>query len=423
MTNSPRRSDQRNISVCIIAGEASGDAQGALLVKALRTELEKNGCHMIAWGSCGHLMKAAGVNQIVDIAEFGAMGFAEVVSVYPRISAAAHRLQAALKQNPPQITILIDYPGLNMRMMEDAFHLGSCVVYHIPPKVWAHGVQRVARLRDCTYLVTCILPFEEKLLRRAGVNAKFIGNPLKDEIVEFLALEQNALEQKIGLVPGSRSGEIERVFPTLVKAFVQLRRATFVKYKGVVPVANTVAHSRLESILSRVLAEENAADLRIDIEIQSGTSLKKVLAGCRYAWVCSGTAALETAMMSIPMSVVYKMHWLSYAIARRIVKLPYVSLVNLCADREIVPEFLQDDATPENLSAHALAVLNSSEAECSMRAALMALRDKFPAHSARNAAHAIVECFNQLPEETTRRFHFKSVRDLRTEELEWELNR
>ena len=426
MTISQPRSEQREISVCLIAGEASGDAQGALLIHALRDELASAGSRMHAWGSGGKLMMAAGLETLVHIEELSAMGFAEVLSVYPRISDAAHRLQSALSLRRPQITILIDYPGLNMRLMEDAFHLGSCVVYHIPPKIWAHGAARAARLRDNTYLVTCILPFEENLLKRAGVNARFVGNPLNDEIVKFLktsASERTALHgvTQVGIVPGSRSAEIERVFPTLIKSFVRTRKEYKGELKAIVPIANTVSRSRLETLLSSALAEENAQQMRVDIELKSDANLMSVLKDCKYAWVCSGTAALETALLEIPMSVVYKMHWMTYEIAKRIVSLPYISLVNLCANREIVPEFLQNDASPEKLSAHALSILNSEHEELAMKSALSSLKKAFPLDSARNAARAILDCYKQLPTDSARRFHFKAASDLLREDHEWGL--
>lgn len=417
----------RALSICLIAGEASGDAQGALLAEALKNECASRGWELVMWGCGGKEMKAAGVETPVEIDALSAMGIVEVLSVYPRISAAAHQLQELLKLRRPDITVLIDYPGLNMRLMEDAYHLGSCVVYHIPPKVWAHGAARVARLRDCTYLVTSILPFEEKILKRAGVHVQFVGNPLRDAIVQRQAKEPELSKQLnsettlIGLVPGSRAGEIERVFPLLVKAFVQTKRNYSGNLFGIVPVANTVSSARLEELLNQTLQEENATEWRSSLELRSHSSLAECLEHCRYAWVCSGTAALETAFLEVPMAVVYKMHWLTFSIARRLVRLPYISLVNLCAQREIVPEFLQDDATAEKLSHHALSILSSSEAEHAMRESLKKLKAIFPADSARNAAQAVLDCFAQLPEDPARRFHFKSARDLWNEDVEWGL--
>lgn len=429
MTTSQQPSDSKRLSICILAGEASGDAQGALLAQALYSEFARAGLNVSLWGSAGRLMKNAGVEAVVHIDELSAMGFAEVVSVYPRLSAAAHRLQNELLHRRPDVTILIDYPGLNMRLMEDAYHLGSFVVYHIPPKVWAHGVRRVTRLRDCTYLVTCILPFEEKLLHRAGVNAKFIGNPLNDQVQEFLKEKASAHHPKaseipcVGIVPGSRSGEIERVFPEIVKAFVQTRAALNGKLRAVVPVAPTVSRARLELLLNETLAAEGAQVARVDVELVEHQSLIRVLHSCRYAWVCSGTAALEIALMGIPHSVVYKMHWFTYAIARRLVRLPYISLENLCAGREIVPEFIQGAAQAQALSQHALSVLESPEHEKKICNELRELGELFPSHSARNAARTIVDCFLNMPSESARRFHWKSVRDLWSQEKEWGLNR
>jgi len=427
MKTSQQQSDfhSRSLSICLLAGEASGDAQGALLATALQSEFAKAGIRIKIWGSGGRLMHAAGVENVVHIDELSAMGFAEVLAVYPRLSAAAHKLQMNLKLRNPDITILVDYPGLNMRLMEDAFHLGSCVVYHIPPKVWAHGVGRVARLRDCTYLVTCILPFEVKLLKRAGVNVCFVGNPLNDEVQRFLHTRTKELVTNrseiplVGLVPGSRSGEIERIFPTLVKSFLRTRAALNGRLKAVVPVASTISRSRIEELLIHSLSEENAQSARVDIELHSEGCLLTALKDCRYAWVCSGTAALETALLGIPLSVVYKMHPLTYAVAKRLVRLPYISLVNLCAERELVPEFIQEQASVENLSAHALSILGSPAAEHHLHEQLLALQKVFPLDSARRAAHEILDCFLNLPENPQRRFHFKAVRDLWLEEKEW----
>lgn len=429
-------SEKSELSVCLLAGEASGDAQAALLANALRAEFERSGFALKLWGSAGKLMKAAGVEPVVNIDELSAMGFGEVVAVYPRLSSAAHRLQSAIRLRQPDITILIDYPGLNMRLMEDAFHQGSCVVYHIPPKVWAHGVGRVARLRDCTYLVTCILPFEEKLLRAAGVNAKFVGNPLSDEVSDFLASKKE-LENRhphrsdhstkslpcVGLVPGSRTGEIERVFPDMVRAFVRTRAALDGKLKAVVPVAPTVSQARLEQILSATLDTEAAAAVRVDIELIARQPLIQVLQDCRYAWVCSGTAALETALLGVPHSVVYKMHWLTYAIAKRIVRLPWVSLENLCSERMLVPEFIQDAVSVRSLSEHALMILQSAEKEEQARRELFTLAKLFPKDSARHAAKAILECFKSLPTASAQRFHSKAVRDLLAEDKAWGLDK
>lgn len=420
--------DSGKVSVCIIAGEASGDAQGALLLTALSSAFTRLGYQLDAWGSGGTQLRAAGLDTVVDIQQLSAMGFAEVASAYPRISSAANTLRSLLRSRRPDITILIDYPGLNMRLMEDAFHLGSLVVYHIPPKVWAHGAARVARLRDYTYLVTCILPFEEKLLRHAGINAKFIGNPLNDEIQDLARMNPDSAraqtrERVIALVPGSRSAEIEKVFPLLVESFVTLKRKSGLSLGAVVPVAPTVSLQTLESIMDDVLQRTEAEELRAAIHFRQNEPLRNVVGAADYAWVCSGTAALEVAFLQVPMAVVYRMNWLSYAIAKRLVHLPHISLVNLCAGREIVPEFVQDDANVANLVEHAKNVLGHPEVFRVMQDNLSALKQMFPLKSAENAAQYILGLFEELPREGFRRFHYKVNRDHLTAEREWGLNR
>lgn len=426
MSSFLRASDLKAISVCVLAGEASGDAQGALLLAALRTSFHELGFEVDAWGCGGSMLRSAGLKTIVDIEQLSAMGFTEVAAAYPRISAAAHTLRSALRSLRPDITILIDYPGLNMRLMEDAYHLGSCVVYHIPPKVWAHGASRAARLRDYTYLVTCVLPFEQALLRRAGVNAEFIGNPLNDEIQNFLDHDKPSMNpassfKTVALVPGSRPAEIEKVFPLLLESFVALKKAYSAPLKAVVPVAPTVSSSKLETIMSSVLEQQGAVEFLRDISLFRDKSLREVVHSADYAWVCSGTAALEVAFLRVPMSVVYKMNWLSYAIAKRLVHLPYISLVNLCAQREIVPEFVQEDATVANLVSHADSMLNSTDVSRAMKLNLAELQQAFPHNSAANAAIKISQLFLDLPRESDRRFHYKANRDLLLAEREWSL--
>ena len=426
MSSSLPQSNSHKINVCLIAGEASGDAQGALLLSALHTCFQSLGFSVQAWVCGGSLLRDAGLESVVDIDQLSAMGFAEVAAAYPRISAAAHLLRAELRARRPDITILIDYPGLNMRLMEDAFHSGSCVVYHIPPKVWAHGASRTARLRDYTYLVTCILPFEQNLLRGAGVNACFVGNPLNDEIQNHLARRspnrKQSINKNIALIPGSRAAEIEKVFPLLVESFIALSKQFPNQLSAVVPVAPTVSINRVATILDAVLDAKDAATLRTAIVLEQNRSLREVVCDVDYAWVCSGTAALEVAFLQVPMSVVYRMNWLTYEIAKRLVRLPHISLVNLCAQREIVPEFVQDNATVDNLVSHAEFLLKSTDATQAMKHELAQLQQMFPHDSAAQAAHRISSLFLNLPRESDKRFHYKANQDLLLAEREWSLS-
>jgi len=427
MSSSLQVSSQQQVNLCLIAGEASGDAQGALLLSALKASFQSRGLSLRAWGCGGALLRSAGLETVVDIAQLSAMGFAEVAAAYPQISRAAHLLRSEMRARQPDITLLIDYPGLNMRLMEDAYHSGSCVVYHIPPKVWAHGASRIAQLRDYTYLVTCILPFEQSLLRGSGVNAVFVGNPLNDEIQNHLAgrtpHRKETSERKVALIPGSRAAEIEKVFPLLVESFVALSKQFPHQLKAVVPVAPTVSADRLSTIVDSVLNEQGATQLRRCIALEREESLREVVSNVDYAWVCSGTAALEVAFLQVPMSVVYRMNWFSYAIAKRLVRLPHISLVNLCALREIVPEFVQDTATVANLVQHAELLLNSPEAARNMKLDLAQLQQMFPQDSAAQAANQISSLFFDLPRESERRFHYKANHDLLLAEREWSLSR
>ena len=382
-----------NLNICLVAGEASGDVQGALLAEALP------GCQL--WGVGGPELRKGGFNALVTTEEMAVMGFAEIVSSYPRISKAYKLLLHALDTRKPDILVLVDYPGFNLRLAADAFARGITVVYHIAPKVWAHGSHRAQILAENTHLATCILPFEESLLRSKGVNAHFVGNPLRDAVANFV--QKNPHHTKlsdahfhIGLLPGSRRSEIHYVLPVLIQSFAKLQdelaHKTTHRIAGVLPVASTLDRQWVveQAVKAAVECGKNREWLQKNIVFLNGQS-HLAMQNVNYAWVCSGTASLETAFFGTPLSVIYKMSPVSYAIAKKIVKVPYAGLANLCVNRELVPEFLQEKASVSNLVAHALEFLVESPARAHLCSELLALRDLFPQKSAHRAGQLMLE--------------------------------
>jgi lipid-A-disaccharide synthase len=411
-------SQSRN--VCIVAGEASGDLQGALIVPWLRLALEQSGYHDVSfWGAAGPLLRNEGVEPVVTSEELAVMGFAEILSVFTKLSEAYHRLIHEIRVRKPLAIVLIDYPGFNLRLAQEAYLSGETVVYHIPPKVWAHGLGRVKILRDFTHVVTSILPFETSLLSEEKVNAAFVGNPLRDNVEKYLQVtKEKRLVQaepfspaepawRIGLLPGSRKNEILKVLPTLVEAFALLCQKRSHSIQGYIPIASTLDENWVKEIASEV-AHKN--QLPIERLTFGNGNAYDVMHGCHYGWICSGTATLEAAFFGLPMSVVYRVNPLTYEIGKRIVRIDAVSLVNLCAESKIVPEFLQSEFNAKNLVAHSLEVLESPQKGSEMQSKLFGLKAMFPTESSKTAADIIVATMKKYDVDPVNKFRKHKMR-------------
>lgn len=391
--------------ICIIAGEASGDVQGAHLVRSLKSELAQRGLDDLPfWGAAGPCLRDEGVVPVVATENLAAMGLVEVVRSYVRISDAYHGLLRGIERWHPIAVILIDYPGFNLSFAREAFVRGRLVFYHIPPKVWAHGFSRVRRLAEFTHLVTCILPFEEALLRRSGVDAAFVGNPLRDAVEAFCAATPRDADDgylHIGLLPGSRRMEIVSLVPRLVAAFVLLQQELQRPIRAHLPIAATLDHTwvRQQVVDAARLVGRDEAWVSETISFCCEGAYP-VLRRVDYAWVCSGTVALEAAFFGVPMCVVYYVHPLTWAIGRCIVDLQWVSLGNLAVQKTVIPEYLQGEATPGNLVAHAKSILLESQAGAAMRQGLQEVRDCFPCGALHRAAKVMAKTVDRysLPE-------------------------
>lgn len=389
-------------NICVITGEASGDAQGALLVHALKNELK----NIHFWGSTGPLLANEQVETIVSIEELAVMGIFEVIPKYLTISKSYKKILDEIKVRNPMAVIFIDYPGFNLRLLQDVYNLGITTIYHIPPKAWSHGTKRTQLLKKYSYLVTSILPFEIGFFKSNHVNIKFIGNPLKDKIDQYI--QENPAKKevyKIGLLPGSRENEIKKLLPILIESFIELNKAES-KVFAHIPIAPTISKNFLEKIILEIKNDFKLTDewFREKIKIGYGNAYE-VLNSCEYAWVCSGTASLETAFFATPMSVMYKVSPLTAFLAKKYLKIKYVSLVNLCTNRETVPEFLQQNASAKNLIDHALFMLKNKDAKQKMITELNAIKDMFPPYAARNAAKEITDCILKYNVPTDEKFH------------------
>lgn len=371
--------------ILIVTGEASGDLHGANLataIQALRPDAR-------LFGVGGARMKAAGVELVHGIERLdviGLLGFAQVRAV-ARTYRALSRL---LRREPFDVVVLIDNPGLNLRLSRVAARAGHRVVYYIAPQVWAWHPGRIRQIARTVRRMLVILPFEEGLFRSAGIPCDFVGHPLLDamapsydrvELRKRFGLETDA--PVIGLLPGSREKEVRSLLPVMLEAAQHLRHS----YPGigiVVAQASSIPNGCITT-----LAEGSGLEVRV-IRDQPN----EVMAVSDLLLVASGTATLQAAVIGTPMVIVYRLPWLTYWIARCLVTVDCIGLVNIVAGRRIVPELIQHEAIPERLYEEAARLLRDRAACDEMRAALRAVRQSLgEAGASRRAAELVLaEC-------------------------------
>lgn len=399
-------------NVCIVAAEASGDVNAACLVKGLRETLG-DGFHF--WGVAGPKMRAALVEDVARVEDLSVMGFAELIAHYMRIRSVYSSIARAIEDRRPELVILVDAPSFNLRLAQIAYATGAVVHFHIPPKAWAHGESRIDDLKRYLYGVTSVLPFEKKYFSERGLKVDFVGHPLKDEVEYYQRahgsfMSGNSVRSgtlSIGLLPGSRVAEIKHHLPTLIKGLERLRQhfeKEDRKVIGLIPVADTLPEGWFQRELDKALAGTTLPPTAVRV-MRGG--MYPVLSSVHYAWVCSGTASLESCFFEVPCSVFYHVSPVSYRIAKKIMRVPYISLINLVADRPVVPEFIQSEFTVDNLVTHALTILEDPARLSAMRNELRQINHMFPSGCAARGAEVIgklMDYWAPVPRESRRRW-------------------
>jgi lipid-A-disaccharide synthase len=318
----------------ILSGESSGDLHAAGLVHTLRA-LDPSPEFM---GTGGDQMSKAGVHLVRNISDMAFMGFSEVVKNIFTIRKNFKIIQQAILDFYPDVLILVDYPGFNLRMAKWAKAKGLKVIYYIAPQVWAWRESRVKLLQKFTDLVICILPFEQQYFRQKQVNALYVGHPILEAMPDSISMEKD--RTKIALLPGSRKQEIERLLPLMLDAM-------HLQSPDNLLVAGMSIHG--EEYYKSIIGKK--ARLVMD-------DVYGVLSASKVALVTSGTATLETALMKVPQVVCYKGSAVSYFIAKRLVRVPHISLVNLILQRPLVPELIQDNCTAISIKQASMEVLD-----------------------------------------------------------------
>ncbi|MFI2810567.1 lipid-A-disaccharide synthase [Microbulbifer sp. JSM ZJ756] len=332
------------LRVGILAGEASGDILGAGLV----AELQSRFPDIQVEGIAGPRMQAQGVRSLFPMERLSVMGLVEPLKRLPELLRIRRSLRDHFLDNPPDVFIGIDSPDFNLSLEQSLHEGGIPTVHYVSPSVWAWRRGRIKKIARAVDHMLTLLPFEADFYREHQVPVTFVGHPLADEIplqpdteAARVELGYGPEDRVIALLPGSRGGEVKLLGPLFLQVahWCRQRRP---ELKFVLPAANEARHGELSAML------EKYPDL--DVQLLQGQS-HTALAAADNVLIASGTATLETMLLKKPMVVAYKMAGLSYAIFSRMLKTPWVALPNLLAQRELVPEILQDQATPENLGA------------------------------------------------------------------------
>jgi lipid-A-disaccharide synthase len=344
----------------IVAGEASGDLHGAELVRELMT-LDSS---LTLSGIGGTGMAAAGVNLLCGISRLAVMGLIEVISRLKDIRAAMKILESQFQSNRPDLLVLIDYPGFNLELARRAKKYNIPVLYYISPKIWAWREGRIKSIKKYVDRMAVILPFEKKFYQGHGVEVDFVGNPLLDQVHTTLTSNEFKSSHEIesdatviGIMPGSRKQEIAKLLPMFMQTALllnsEIKNCVFL-----LPLASTLTVDDLN--------EHGAIDDRLDIRIIKDNRYE-TMAACDAAMAASGTLTMELAILQVPMVVCYRISKLTHFLAKPFIKAEFASLVNLVAEKEVVPELLQQQATPENIYRKILPLLLNRETREAMK--------------------------------------------------------
>ena len=373
------------LSIMIVTGEASGDLHGATLAKALK-KLQPE-IRLVGVG--GQHMQAAGVELVQGLHRLDVVGVPGPVMIWKGI-ANVLTLKRFFRRESLNGVVFVDNPSMNLRLARIAAKFGHRVIYYIAPQIWAWGRRRINLIKRVVRRMIVILPFEEPMYRDADVPCSFVGHPLLDHMAQrydVAGLRQQlrlpAQGPILGIFPGSRHSEVQSLLPTMMEAVARIRES-FPDLHCVIGQAPTVSEDWITEVIDRK---------KLPVTVVSNQATE-VMAAADLLLVASGTATLQAALVGTPMILTYRVSWVTYLLAKILVTVKHVGLVNLVAGHGIVPELLQSQATAERLSEEALRLLNDPVQYEQMREALGVVHARLgrPGSSLRAAEVVLAEC-------------------------------
>jgi len=375
-----------NREVMIVAGEASGDLHGANLVRAMQSQEPS----LRFCGMGGQALREAGVELLCDAAKLAVVGLVEVLSHLGDILRARRALIERLRDRRPALLILIDYPDFNLLLAKQAKKLGIPVFYYISPQIWAWRSSRVHAIKRLTDRVAVILPFEQTFYAQYGYQVDFVGHPLMDSVkpglspAAFRELHKIEPSRKlVGLLPGSRRKEVAALLPDFLAGAELLAKDRPQDYTFLIPQAPTISRALLEA--HGLAAWRDRFDFRIVTDDRYA-----MMAACDAAVAASGTVLLELAILGVPAVAAYRVSPHTYFLGRLLVRnVQFFSLVNLIGEREIIPELLQKEVTPEQIALNLRAMLADDQIRTAMLAGLEEVKTRLGAPGASERAAAV----------------------------------
>jgi len=352
----------------IIAGEASGDMHGANLVREMR-QIHPS---LTFYGIGGRSLQEAGVELMAHASEMAVVGLTEVFSKLGKFIKIMSQMKKSMDERKPNLVVLIDYPDFNLPLARAARKKGIKVFYYISPQVWAWRQSRIEQIKKTVDKMAVILPFEVDTYRQKGFSVEYVGHPLLDLVKTSYAKADcqarfNLSKGKttVGLLPGSRVSEVERLLPEMLQAAVILAQK-IPDIQFFLPLASTLEEKKIRQIISR---------FRVKVDVIRGNTYD-VISCADLVIVASGTATLETALLQVPMIIIYKISLFSYFVGKLVISVKNIGLVNIIAGKTIVPELIQDSARGSSIAEAAFEILTDEEKKSAMIRELAEIRAK-----------------------------------------------
>jgi lipid-A-disaccharide synthase len=384
--------------ILIVAGEASGDLHGSNLIREIRNLNPQ----IQLFGIGGNRMKKEGMELIYHIDKLSIMGFFEVLSKLRLIREVMRTMLKLAEERKPDLVVLIDYPGFNLRFARKVKKMGIPIAYYISPQVWAWGGNRVKKMRGLIDKMIVIFPFEKEIYKRFDIDCEFVGHPLLEVVRPVLSREDfqskfglRKNEVLLGLLPGSRWQEVERILPIMVET-VELLGSRIKNLRVMLGLASTIKKEKVQIILDQFKSRvDPSISLRVDPEHSRRVEIIEnltydLMKHSDLLLVTSGTATLESAILGTPFLVLYKTSFWTYLFAKSLVSIPNIALANVVAGKKIVPEYIQSKAVPKDIAKDVYDILTNKHKYKSIQNELSLVKEKIGEVGASKRAAQII---------------------------------